>query len=364
MSFIQIKGLKKNYGNLEIFKNITVNIEKGDVIAIIGPSGTGKSTFLRSLNFLETTDSGEIWMDGINILSKEVDKPKICQKMGMVFQSFNLFPNLMVIENVMKPPMDLLKMDKDEAYELGMSLLEQVGMKNKYLSYPDELSGGQKQRVAIARALAMKPEILLLDEPTSALDPKMVGEVQNVIRKLADSGMTMMIVTHEMRFAKEVSNRAFYMDEGGIYEEGPSEILFNNPQKPKTRAFLDIQNHYFCETDDSSFDLPTTAKDITTFGISNGLEMNRINRLNLIIEELCVNRIIPKVKADPVNFSLDISYDKNDKSLKIISVYNGEKLNLVPEESTDDLSITIIRQCCEKIEYKFEDSKNILTLYL
>ena len=235
---IEIKNLKKEYADVTPLNDINVTINDGDVISIIGPSGTGKSTFIRCINLLEKPTSGHIIFNGEDITEKGVDIKKIRQKMGMVFQSFNLFNHLTVIENLMIPMMDLMKTTKQEAYDKGVELLKQVGMADKMLSYPDELSGGQKQRVAIARTLCMDPEVILLDEPTSALDPTMVSEVQAVIRDLSRSGKTMLIVTHEMNFARAISNRVFYMDEGGIYEDGTPDEIFDNPKKELTRRFI------------------------------------------------------------------------------------------------------------------------------
>ena len=235
---IKIENLSKSYGDLEVLKNISVEINKGEVISIIGPSGCGKSTFIRCLNRLEEPTSGKIFIDGEEITGKNIKLHKLRMKMGMVFQSFNLFSHLTIIENIMLGPVNLLKMDRQTAYDEGMELLEMVGLGSKSLSYPDELSGGQKQRAAIARTLAMKPEIVLFDEPTSALDPRMTSEVLAVIKKLAADGLTMMIVTHEMKFAKNVSNRVFYMDEKGIYEDGTPEQIFENPKKQKTKEFI------------------------------------------------------------------------------------------------------------------------------
>ncbi len=230
---ISVKKLSKYFGDLAVLKDVNVEIKKGEVIAVIGPSGTGKSTLLRCLNLLEEPTSGEIIIDGVNLLDKKTNVFKIRQKMGMVFQSFNLFSHLMVIENIMLGPVDLLKTSRQDAFDEGMKLLAMVGLAEKAYAYPDELSGGQKQRVAIARTLAMKPEIVLFDEPTSALDPTMISEVLAVIRKLAADGMTMMIVTHEMKFARDVSTRVLYMDEGIIFEEGTPQQIFDDPQKDK-----------------------------------------------------------------------------------------------------------------------------------
>ena len=238
MSMIQISHLRKEYPNVTPLKDLNCEINKGDVISIIGPSGTGKSTFLRCLNQLEKPTSGTVIFEGEEITDPKCRMEKVRQKMGMVFQSFNLFANLNIIDNITYAPVKLLGMSKEKAREEGMELLARVGLAEKANNFPDELSGGQKQRVAIARAIAMKPEVILFDEPTSALDPTMVGEVLHVIRSLAEEGMTMLIVTHEMRFAKDVSTRVFYMDEGGIYEEGTPKQIFEDPQKPKTRVFI------------------------------------------------------------------------------------------------------------------------------
>ena len=239
---IRVEHLKKQYPNVTPIEDITTDINKGDVISIIGPSGTGKSTFLRCLNLLETPTSGTITVSGTVITDKKCDVSKVRQKMGMVFQSFNLFSNLSIIENIMAAPVKLLGLSRQDAYNEGMTLLKRVGLEEKALNLPEELSGGQKQRVDIARAIAMKPDIILFDEPTSALDPTMIGEVLAVIKALADEGMTMMIVTHELQFAKAVSNRVFYMDDGGIYEEGTPEKIFETPQREKTRRFVTLHN--------------------------------------------------------------------------------------------------------------------------
>ena len=235
---VDVKDLKKSFGDLHVLRGINFQVEDGEVVCLIGPSGSGKSTILRCLNRLEKSTSGTIIVDGAVITSKSTDINRVRQKIGMVFQQFNLFPHLSVIENIMMAPVDLKLMSKEEAREAAMSLLTRVGLADKADAYPKQLSGGQQQRVAIARALAMKPDIMLFDEPTSALDPEMVGEVLNVMRELADAGMTMVVVTHEMGFARDVADRVVFMADGVIVEEGTPEEIFTNPKAQRTRDCL------------------------------------------------------------------------------------------------------------------------------
>lgn len=238
MEKISVKNLKKNFGDLEVLKSISLDVHEGEVICIIGPSGSGKSTFLRCLNLLEEVTEGEVIVHGVYLTDKNIDINKVRENIGMVFQHFNLFPHLTVLENITLAPVELKKATKEEAKEAALKLLERVGLKDKAEVKPDQLSGGQKQRVAIARALAMKPDIMLFDEPTSALDPEMVGEVLAVMKQLAEEGMTMVIVTHEMGFAREVADRVIFMDGGYIVEQGTPEEIFGNPQNERTKDFL------------------------------------------------------------------------------------------------------------------------------
>jgi polar amino acid transport system ATP-binding protein len=235
---IEVRDLKKNFGDLEVLKGISTRIRVGEVLSIIGPSGGGKSTFLRCLNLLETPTSGQIIFDGVDITAKGVNVDRHRQKMGMVFQHFNVFNNLNVIDNITLAPRLERGMPRKEAEDRAMALLEAVGMSDKRKEFPRKLSGGQKQRLAIIRAMAMDPEVILFDEPTSALDPEMVKGVLNVIRELVDRGMTIVIVTHEMGFAREVSDRVIFIDDGQIAEEGTPDELFNHPQNPRTQEFL------------------------------------------------------------------------------------------------------------------------------
>ncbi len=235
---IHVSHLKKNFGKLEVLKDISTDVYEGEVVVIIGPSGSGKSTFLRCLNRLEDITDGEVIIDGNKITDKKVDINKVRENVGMVFQHFNLFNNLSVLKNLTLAPVDLKKATKEEAKEQAVHMLEKVGLSDKVSAYPSQLSGGQKQRVAIARALCMNPDIMLFDEPTSALDPEMVGEVLNVIKQLAADGMTMVIVTHEIGFAREVADRVIFMDGGYIVEEGTPEEVIKNPREPRTIDFL------------------------------------------------------------------------------------------------------------------------------
>lgn len=235
---IKVKNLRKKFGDLMVLDGIDEHIEQGEVVVVIGPSGSGKSTFLRCLNLLETVTDGEIYVDDQQINAPKVNVNEVRQKMGMVFQQFNLFPHLTIMDNITLAPVLLKKMTKEEAVKKGQELLERVNLAEKADAYPAQLSGGQKQRVAIARALAMNPEIMLFDEPTSALDPEMVGEVLDVMKDLAKSGMTMVIVTHEMGFAREVASRVLFIDQGMIMESGTPEEVFNNPKNERTKLFL------------------------------------------------------------------------------------------------------------------------------
>ena len=237
-AMIRVSHLKKSFRQLEVLKDISLDVREGKVVVIIGPSGSGKSTLLRCLNRLEEADGGEIVIDGVDITDRKTDINRVREKVGMVFQHFNLFNNMNVLRNLMLAPVDLKKQDKETARQKALEMLERVGLSDKADAYPHQLSGGQKQRVAIARALCMRPDIMLFDEPTSALDPEMVGEVLEVMKHLAHVGMTMVVVTHEMGFAREVGDRVLFMDDGLILEEGTPEEIFGNPRNPRTRDFL------------------------------------------------------------------------------------------------------------------------------
>ncbi len=358
---ISIQHLKKAYPNVTPFFDVNVEIKKGEVISIIGPSGTGKSTLLRCLNLLETPTAGEIIVDGKNITERGADISAVRRKMGMVFQSFHLFSHLTVIENIMLGPVDLLKLSRQEAYDQGMRLLGTVGLAEKALNFPDELSGGQKQRVAIARALAMKPEIILFDEPTSALDPTMVGEVLAVIRSLAREGLTMMIVTHEMKFARDVSTRILYMDEGGIYEDGSPEQIFDAPSRERTRAFVKRLKTFEREIVSPHFDFIEVSTGIEEFGRKQLLSQRQINNLQIVFEELCVQTLI--VRGDevlPLGFSISVS--ELDGSCEAQIFYSGSSFDPFTEQS-DELSIKMVLGLTKEHEWN-GNSGNHITLVL
>ena len=345
---IRISHLRKEYETITPLQDVNVTINKGDVISIIGPSGTGKSTLIRCINMLESPTSGEIWVDDQCITDKKCDINKVRQKMGMVFQSFNLFNHLTVIENIMAAPTTLLKKPKQQAYDDGMKLLRMVGLADRAFNYPDELSGGQKQRVAIARTLAMEPEIILLDEPTSALDPTMVGEVQAVIRDLARQGLTMMIVTHEMRFAREVANRVFYMDAGGVYEDGPPEQVFDNPQKERTIRFIKRIKVFQKEIKSKDFDFIGFNTDLEEFGRKNQISQRSIYRAQALFEELCLQIILPEL---PDQFAMDVTleYSQKDETVSLQIRYDGKHFD--PMNSDNVLSLKLVQNAAESIQY-------------
>ena len=237
-ALIQVKDLRKQFGKQEVLKGITTDIKAGEVVCVIGPSGSGKSTFLRCLNRLEEASSGSIFFEGEDLCDKKTDIDSVRQRMGMVFQQFNLFPHMNILKNLTIGPIELQKRSREEAEAYAMELLHKVGLAERANAYPQQLSGGQQQRIAIVRALCMKPDVMLFDEPTSALDPEMVGEVLSIMRNLADEGMTMIVVTHEMAFAREVADKVVFMADGVVVEEGPADQVIGNPQHERTRAFL------------------------------------------------------------------------------------------------------------------------------
>ena len=351
---ITVQNLKKSYGGFEVLKDVTTTIEKGEVVSIIGPSGTGKSTFLRCLNLLEQPTSGTIEFEGINLTDKGANINDIRKKMGMVFQNFNLFAHMSVLDNLCVGPIRLLDIPRPLAEKTAAELLQTVGLAEKADAYPDELSGGQKQRVAIARCLSMKPDIMLFDEPTSALDPTMVGEVTAVMRRLARGGMTMVIVTHEMEFAKNVSSRVIYMDEGGIYEEGPPEVIFDAPKREKTRAFIKRGKIFRYEISSENFDFIGLTNELLNFCTANALSKSNINKAGLLSEELTVNLIERKDLR-----SLEFSFPDNQEYLELTVSYWGKENNVT---QIPGIAADIVLGIAHESVYEYDGSVNRLRL--
>ncbi|MBR6522573.1 MAG: amino acid ABC transporter ATP-binding protein [Oscillospiraceae bacterium] len=353
---IRIEHLRKEYPTAVPLKDVNVEIHKGDVISVIGPSGTGKSTLIRCINMLEQPTSGKIFVDGEEITEKGCDVARIRRKMGMVFQHFNLFPHMTVIENIMSAPMDLLGKSKQEAYDKGIELLRKVGLADKALNYPDVMSGGQKQRVAIARTLAMEPEIILFDEPTSALDPTMIGEVQAVIRDLAKQGTTMIIVTHEMKFAREICNRVFYMDQGGIYEDGPPEQIFDAPIKERTRQFIRHLKVLEYTITSADFDFIGFNTQIEEFGRKHRISQRTIYNIQAYIEEMCVQIILSRMKA-PFEILVTIEYSEEHDDADVMIRYSGEAFD--PTQTDNELSMLLAERATESIIYRYEPEEKL-----
>ncbi|MCX6276801.1 MAG: amino acid ABC transporter ATP-binding protein [Bacteroidetes bacterium] len=354
---IKVRNLSKHFGALVVLKDISADISKGEIISVIGPSGTGKSTFIRCLNLLETPTGGSIFIDGIPLLDKHTNVPKIRRKMGMVFQSFNLYAHLSVLENLTIGPIKLLGMKKAEANQKAIELLKLVGLAEKAYSFPDELSGGQKQRVAIARCMAMEPEILLFDEPTSALDPTMVSEVLAVIRRLSREGITMIIVTHEMEFARNISSRVFYLDEGLIYEEGTPQQIFDNPQKEKTKAFINRIRSLHINIASGDYDLYAMQGEMEAF-CEKHVVTKRVTGYTLLIAEEVLG-----LQRDFSNITISLSYSEKEGNVEMVCASAGAAVNPLTENFPDDeIGLKLIRGRCSSVEYAYKDGKNILFL--
>ena len=357
---IRVEHLAKQFGDLVVLKDISINIQAGEVISIIGPSGTGKSTFLRCLNLLDQPSGGSIFIDGLDVLDAKTNVPKIRQKMNMVFQSFNLFSHLSVLDNMTLAPIKLRGMSRKDAEQRSLDLLKLVGLGDKAQNYPDELSGGQKQRVAIARCLAMDPEIILFDEPTSALDPTMVSEVLAVIRKLAKQGMTMLIVTHEMDFARDVSSRVLYMDEGLIYEAGTPQQIFENPQGEKTKAFINRVRSFNYQISSPDYDLYAMNAEIETFCEKQILPRRMRHKVLLLVEELLQ---IYDPRRNTTQVDLTLAYSEKKETLELVCLSHGNALDLLDKDALpDEFGIKIIRNLSEDIEYQRQEGKNRVTL--
>ncbi len=354
---IKVEHLRKNYRNdLQVLKDVNAEIHRGEVISIIGPSGTGKSTFLRCLNLLEQPNGGTVLVDNQDILATDANVSALRRKIGMVFQSFNLFNEFSVIDNITYAPRKLLGLGKEQAYTEAMELLRLVGLADKADAFPDELSGGQKQRVAIARALAMKPEIMLFDEPTSALDPTMVSEVLGVMRALAKKGITMMVVTHEMRFAREVSSRVFYMDQGVIYEEGTPKQIFDNPQRERTRIFINGIHECKYEIESEEFDYYEMNAEMIHFAEKYNLSYATINNIEHIIEEGII--IMGRSKGT----SITLSYSEKSSEVKLQIIKPQEGPDCFHEQKDNSISEAIIRGMSKSVEWSSTESATCLQI--
>ncbi len=344
---IKFSHVAKIYDNVAPLKDVNGIIDDGEIVSIIGPSGTGKSTLLRMINGLVKPTSGDIYIDNIVVNDKNINT--ITKKVGMVFQSYNLFNHLNVIENLMIAQIEILKRDKQIAYEKSMKLLKEVGLESKENAEISELSGGEQQRIAFARTLAMDPEVLLLDEPTSALDPNSVDMMKALIVKIAKSGKTIVIVTHSMSLARDISDKIFFMDEGIIYEEGTPEEIFMRPKKPKTRSFINTQRTIEFKID-KSFDYNSAISQLIEFCRKRNIDMRRINKVMLVFEEV---KLILFEKYEEPEIILKITF-KNDET-KLAVHYKGKQFDI--RKTDNDISLKLIEGLSTKIEYNYDDDE-------
>ncbi|MBR3313563.1 MAG: amino acid ABC transporter ATP-binding protein [Atopobiaceae bacterium] len=355
MSLIEVSHLRKEYPNITPLKDVNATVDEGEVISIIGPSGTGKSTFIRCLNRLETPTSGSIIVDGVDMCDPATDLPAMRRKMGMVFQNYALFGHKLVVENLMMAPMDLLGLSKQEAYDRALRLLDQVGLRDKALSWPHELSGGQRQRVAIARGLAMDPKILLFDEPTSALDPQMVSEVLSVITGLAERGLTMLVVTHEMRFARDASSRVFYMDRGELWEAGPPEQIFEHPLREETHDFIFRVRSWKWDVNTLSPDFLAMEASLVAYCQRQFMGRHATNVCQLMVEETVGSQLLTIARqrnvTDP-NIHVMLSAGEGGVDIMLTIDCRGPLLESgsLMDGGRDILSQSIVESLCDRWE--------------
>lgn len=359
---ISIKNLTKSFGKNLIFKDISLDINEREVIAIIGPSGCGKSTLIRCINLLEQPDSGQIVIGGEEITRKGADINAVRRKLGMVYQSFNLFSHKTALENVILSPVHVLKLPLGQALKEGMGYLEMVGIANRADYLPDQLSGGQKQRVAIARCLAMHPEVILFDEPTSALDPTMIDEVLSVIRKLVKSGLTCIIVTHEMNFARKIATRILYMDDKTIYESGTPEEIFDYPQKEKTRIFIHKLKVLTIEAVLSEIDMYDITRQVSEYCFKYDMNMRETNIINLICEEFVTN--LSKRPASGERIVITVRYNEQNGSREVMFRDNFPAGNFFDSPDFDKVSAKLIKGFTQSMDYRREDNWNIIEVKL
>ncbi len=366
MSVIEVRNLCKSFGELSVLNNVSLNVEEGERIAIIGGSGCGKSVFLRSLELLEKPDSGQIFIDGEEITAKHADVNRIRRKMGMVYQRFYLFSHMNVMDNLCLAPVKLSGMTRHDAEVHAMEWLSKVGLLSKANAMPSTLSGGQQQRIAICRSLMMNPKVLLFDEPTSALDPTMVGEVLAMIRMLAKRNLTMLIVTHEMNFAREVANRVLFFADRGIYEQGRPSEIFDAPKHEKTVAFIRKLKYFSYEIRQRDFDLMEMQGGIRNFAEKYGLSSRVAYRLELCCEELVYEMIAGCYGSGAdVNIDTGISYSEADGSTVINMTCNGKSFN--PFSIADDdvhLGVTMLNKIARKVDYSYSDGVNRIDIVI
>jgi polar amino acid transport system ATP-binding protein len=360
---IRTVNLCKRFGELTVFRDVNIHIQKGECVAVIGPSGTGKSVLFRTLAMLEKPDCGHVFVNGRDITLKDVNINKVREKFGMVYQGFHLFSHLNVLENITLAPLKVKKMDKKEAQNRAMELLSMVGLSDKRSSFPHQLSGGQQQRVAIARSLAMDPDIILFDEPTSALDPSMTGEVLAIIRKLAKSGLTMMISTHEMRFAQDVADRVFFMDEGGVYEEGTSDQIFNNPKRERTRMFIRKLKVFSYSIISKGFDMVSMNVQIEMFCQKYNVEFKKINYIQLVLEELIIEVISSLCKVDQPQIDFTIEFSEERDEIEITFNYRGREFNpFVTNDDEEHLGVVLVTGISKSINYRYVNGFNTINI--
>ena len=365
MSLIEVRGLKKSFGSLEVLKGIDLTVEQGERVAIIGSSGCGKSVFLRSLCRLEKPDAGQILIDGQDITAARGAKLDLIRRsMSMVFQKFNLFSEMDVMDNLCLAPTRILKMPREEAEKKAMDLLDQVGLSSRAHAWPAVLSGGQQQRIAICRCLMMAPKVLMFDEPTSALDPTMVGEVLAVIRMLAKRDMSMLIVTHEMNFAREVAGRVLFLADGGIYEQGTPEEIFDHPQREKTVAFIHKIKYFTFAITRRDFDLMQLQGGIQRFGEKYGMDHKHTYRLQICCEELIyemLNHCYPG--RDGVDLKLSVSHAESDGATRIAIDCGGAAFNPFTQDEYG-LGVTILKQMAKQLDCRLEGERNVIDIML
>lgn len=371
---IRLEGVSKSFGALAVLRDVSLQIDRAERVAIIGASGAGKSVLLRTINLLERPDAGKVFIDGEEITARGAPVDAIRRKMGMVYQQFNLFSHMNVLDNLTLAPMRLLKLHREEAESRARALLRMVSLESKADAWPDSLSGGQKQRIAIARCLSMEPKILLFDEPTSALDPTMVGEVLATIRMLARREMTMLIVTHEMGFAREVATRVLYMDEMGIYEQGTPEEIFERPKRARTQAFIRKLKNLDEHITRYDFDLISLQSRINLFCWRYNVERRRANALALATEELLVEALRRAYRpGEQPDARVHIEYAESDGSLRFELACRGEPFNPFSEDlpgrvdlSTegDVLSYILVRAMAKEITHQYAEGMNRYTIIL